>query len=70
MYISPPCRAVIVVANAIGLVLEIKELYLFQAVEDYSHAIITYICNKYDKEDKLYPKDFVFILVAGIYTYP
>lgn len=44
MAISPPCRAVIIVANAIGVELELKELNLFKGehmTEEYCK-----VCNK------------------------
>ncbi|XP_011304615.1 glutathione S-transferase D7 isoform X2 [Fopius arisanus] len=78
---SPPCRAVLLAAEAIGVQLEKREISIFnrdQLQESFqkinpqhtiptlddnghiiwdSHAIICYLCDKYGRDDSLYPKD-------------
>ncbi|XP_050071110.1 glutathione S-transferase 1-like [Anopheles maculipalpis] len=79
--LSAPCQAVRLVAKALGLHLNLKELDLFtdeQLKPEFlkinpqhviptlvdnnfvlweSRAIVTYLCEKYGKNDGLYPKD-------------
>ncbi|XP_035773843.1 glutathione S-transferase 1-1-like [Anopheles albimanus] len=79
--LSAPCQSVMLVAKALGLQLNLKELNLFteehlkpeflkinpqhtiptlvdnDVVLWESRAIITYLCEKYGKNDGLYPRD-------------
>ncbi|XP_029156859.1 glutathione S-transferase 1-1-like [Nylanderia fulva] len=78
---SPPCRAVVLTAAAVGVDLNLKHIHLTSGhhlTPDYlkmnpqhtiptindngfilweSRAIMTYLVNKYGKDDSLYPKD-------------
>uniref|UniRef100_A0A2M4AT53 glutathione transferase n=1 Tax=Anopheles triannulatus TaxID=58253 RepID=A0A2M4AT53_9DIPT len=79
--LSAPCQSVLLVAKALGLQLNLKQLNLFteehlkpeflkinpqhtiptlvdnDVVLWESRAIITYLCEKYGKNDSLYPRD-------------
>uniref|UniRef100_A0A2M4ATB8 glutathione transferase n=1 Tax=Anopheles triannulatus TaxID=58253 RepID=A0A2M4ATB8_9DIPT len=79
--LSAPCQSVLLVAKALGLQLNLKQLNLFteehlkpeflkinpqhtiptlvdnDVVLWESRAIITYMCEKYGKNDSLYPRD-------------
>lgn len=79
--LSPPCRAVLMVGEAIGIDFNVQEINILnkeQLKEDFikinpqhtiptiqdndfvlwdSHAIVTYLVDKYASNDNLYPKD-------------